>query len=73
MDPEARRRACVAFRVKLSRDTGVNLSAADCESLCEATFQGEGREQQASLQSNPGIFYAELAAGTYTRPQISST
>jgi len=30
MDPEARRRACVEFRDKLSRDTGVNLTAAAC-------------------------------------------
>ena len=30
---------CVAFRVKLSRDTGVNLAAADCVALLEATFE----------------------------------
>ena len=33
MNMEMRRRACVAFRVKLSRDTGVNRTSADCEEI----------------------------------------
>jgi hypothetical protein len=33
MDSEARRRACIEFRVKLSRDTGVTLTAADSEKV----------------------------------------
>jgi len=53
MDSEARRRVCVEFRVKLSRDTGVNLNAADCEVLLGTTF-GSGA---VSLQRNPGRFY----------------
>ena len=61
MDPEARRRACVAFRVKLSRDTGANLTATACESLLGAAFQGEGGEE-VSLRSDPGLFYAGLGA-----------
>jgi len=58
MDPEARRRACVEFRVKLSRDTGANLTAATCEELCAATFLGEG--DSVTLESNPGRFYVSL-------------
>ena len=54
MDPEARRRACVEFRAKLSRDTGVNLTAVTSEALVGATFEG------TTLQSNPGRFYARL-------------
>ena len=63
MDPGARRRACVAFRGKLSRDTGVTLAAATCESLVGTTFkdQGEGGEL-VTLQSNPGRFYSGLGA-----------
>ena len=61
MDLEARRHACVAFRVKLSRDTGVNLPASDCEALLDETFVSAGGEQ-VSLQSNPGLFYAGLGA-----------
>jgi hypothetical protein len=54
-DPEARRRACAAFRVKLRRDTGTNLPAADCEELLDTAFEpaAEGGEQ-VTLQSNPG-------------------
>jgi hypothetical protein len=34
MDPAARRRvACMVFRAKLFRDTGLILTAADCEEL----------------------------------------
>jgi len=57
MDPEAWRRACVACRAKLSRDTGTNLTAATCERLLGTTF---GRGGAASLQSNPGLFYTNL-------------
>jgi len=53
MDPEARRRA------KLSRDTGTNLTAGDCESVLGATVECEGGEQ-VSLHSDPGRFYACL-------------
>jgi len=62
MDPEARRRACVEFRVKLSWDTGTNLSAADCEELLGGTFGGPPPREQIILQSNPGLFYASLGA-----------
>ena len=58
MDPEARRRACVEFRVKLIRDTGVNLTAAVCEGLLEGTFELEG--ELVSLLTNPGLFYTCL-------------
>jgi hypothetical protein len=60
MDLEARRRACVAFRVKLSRDTGVNLTASDCEVLLDykLTLPDGG---EVTLQSNPGKYYASLA------------
>ena len=61
MDPAARRRACVAFRAKLSRDTGVNLTAAECAVLVDETCEGEGGEQ-VSLQSAPGLFYGCLGA-----------
>jgi len=57
------RRACLEFRVKLSRDTGVNLTAATCEELLWATFGDQGRFHAAtsiSLQSDPGRFYAHL-------------
>jgi len=60
MDSEARRRACVEFRARLSRDTGVNLPAA-VERMLEETFAGDDGEQ-VSLQSNPGRFYACLGA-----------
>ena len=59
MDPGARRRACVEFRVTLSQDTGVNLTAADCEALLDGAFRGEGGEE-ITLQSNPGRFYTCL-------------
>jgi hypothetical protein len=38
MDSEASRRACEAFRVKLRRDTGVNLTAAVCEELLAGAY-----------------------------------
>jgi len=67
MDPPARtwtatlRRACVAFRVKLSRDTGVNLTADNCEELLWATFcPDQGSSTSVGLQSDPGRFYASL-------------
>jgi len=61
MDPETRRRACVAFRAKLSRGREVNLTAAACESLLGAAFQGEGGEE-VTLQSDPGLFYMSFGA-----------
>ena len=61
MDREARRRACVELRVKLSRDAGTNLTAAFCEALLDLTVECEGGEQ-VSLQGNPGLFYAGLGA-----------
>jgi TPR repeat protein len=57
MDPEVRRRACVAFRAKLSRDTGVTLTASDCEYMLATTFNGGG---QVNLQRDPGLFYVCL-------------
>jgi len=55
------RRACLAFRVKLSRDTGLDLPAAVCESLLGAAFTGEGEGgEEVTLQSNTGLFYAGL-------------
>jgi len=60
MDPEARRRACAAFRVKLSRDTGTNLTAAVCEELLGSTFEGAEDGELISLESNPGNFYVSL-------------
>ena len=59
MDPAARRRACVAFRAKLRRDTGANLTAAACEELLGGSFAWRG--QQISLHSDPGRFYTCLA------------
>ena len=59
MDPEARHRASVAFRDKLSRDTGVTLTAAACAALLDTTFRGEGGEA-VSLQSDPGRFYTSI-------------
>ena len=52
--------ACAEFRVKLSRDTGVNLPAATCEVLLNTIFNGQGGEPDVSLQSNPGRFYEAL-------------
>jgi len=66
MAPEARRRACVEFRVKLSRDTGTNLPAAVCEELLGGTF-GRPGGLQVSLQSNPGLFYSSLGAAIATQ------
>jgi TPR repeat protein len=59
MDPVARRRARVEFRVKLSRDTGANLTAAACEELLDTTFTCEALGE-VSLESNPGGFYTCL-------------
>jgi hypothetical protein len=68
-----RRRECVEFRAKLSRDTGTNLSTAECEGLLGVCFTEEGGGAgggpaggrgagggPASLQSNPGHFYTCL-------------
>ena len=46
------------FRPTLSRDTGVNLTAADCEELLGSTFKFEG--EPVSLQIHPGLFYCGL-------------
>jgi hypothetical protein len=59
MDSEAMRRACVEFRVKLSRDTGVNLPAAACETLMGLDFSWDDGEE-VTLQSDPGRFYTCL-------------
>ena len=59
MDAEARHRACVEFRDRLSRDTGTHhtaLTAANCEYLLDTTHQGG----EVSLHSDPGLFYAYL-------------
>jgi len=61
MDLEAKYRACVELRVKLRRDTGVNLTAAVCEGLLNVTFEREGGER-VSLLSDPWLFYTSLGA-----------
>jgi hypothetical protein len=53
MDPETLRRACVEFRLKLSQDTGTNLTAATCEALLARTFEFSDHEA-VSLHSDPG-------------------
>ena len=58
------RRACVEFRVKLSRDTGTNLTAADCETLLCSRF---GYNREVSLETDPGRFYASLGAAVADR------
>jgi hypothetical protein len=51
----------VECRVKLSRDTGANLTTAACEELLGKTFERAGGEQeQLSPESNPGLFYTNL-------------
>jgi hypothetical protein len=45
MDHEAKRYAWTLFRVKMRRDTGTKLTAADCEVLSGKFLQGEGGEQ----------------------------
>jgi len=67
MDPEARRRACVAFRVKLSRDTGANLTAAACEELLGLTYKIAESGEEVTLQGNPGRFYASLGEAIMAR------
>jgi len=70
MDPEARRRACVEFRAKLSRDTGVSLTAAACEALLghELTLPHSGGE--VTLQSNPGQYYASIGAAILNKKVV---
>ena len=51
----------MAFSVKLSRDTGVHLTATDCENLLSWSCTWEDGEL-VTLQSNPGRFYACLGA-----------
>jgi TPR repeat protein len=67
MDSAARRRACVAFRVKPSLDTGLDLSAAVCEELLGLNFTCKDGEE-VSLQSNPGRFYVNLGEEVAARP-----
>ena len=55
-------RACVEFRVKLSRDTGTSLPAAVCEELLGGTFGGPAGEQ-VSLQSKPRALLHEPGGG----------
>jgi len=62
MEPASRRRACVEFRAKLSRDTGVNLPAAACEALLGQTLTLAVSGEEVTLQSNPGLFYTSIGA-----------
>jgi len=48
------RRACVEFRVKLSRTTGVNLPAADCERILRIRLKIADCGLEATLQGDPG-------------------
>ena len=50
----------VNLRAKLSRDTGVNLTAAECAALLDETFEGEGGAADFSRQTDPGCFYTSL-------------
>jgi hypothetical protein len=54
---DVKRRALVAFRVKLSRDTGTKLVSRVCEGMMNSSFEGDHSEQ----------------ARSYTRPIFSST
>jgi TPR repeat protein len=60
MDTEAMRRACVEFRDTLRRDTGTNLTAADCETLLSSTFTRSDNGEAVTLQTDPGRFYMSL-------------
>ena len=57
MDPEARRRASLEFRVKLSRDTGVNLTAAVCEALLGLKLSLDDNGEEFTFRTDPGLFY----------------
>jgi hypothetical protein len=57
MDPEARRRACVEFRVKLSRDTEVNLTASACASLLGSNFTPADTGEEVTLHTDTACFY----------------
>ena len=59
----------MAFRAKLRRDTGVNLTEADCAGLLDMAFRGEDGEQ-VSLQSDPGIFYTSIGAAIETETLV---
>jgi len=50
MDPEAMRRARVAFRVKLSRDTGTNLDATEVAQFLDRTFTLKARLAASSFR-----------------------
>jgi len=54
------RRACVEFRVNVCRDTGVNLTAADCQGLLGLTLKIADSGGEVSLRGNPGLFYTLL-------------
>ena len=56
----------MAFRAKLSQDTGVNLTAAVSEELLGVTFGDEGGVE-VSLQSDPGLFYVSLGTAIFTQ------
>ena len=58
MDSEARRRACVEFRNKLSRNTRVSLTAAECAEVLGLVVKCT--DELVTLQSNPGLFYEFL-------------
>jgi len=48
------------FRVKLRRNTGTNLTAADCETLLASTFRRPDDGEELTLQTDPGLFYVSL-------------
>ena len=50
----------MAFRTKLSRDTGVNLPATVCEGLLATIYEECGGGEEVSLEGNPGQFYTCL-------------
>jgi len=53
MDPEAMRRACVAFRVKLSRDTGTNLDASEVAQFLDKDIHPEGKSRGNVVVNDP--------------------
>jgi len=60
MDPEARHQACEAFHVKLSRTTGVNLTAAVCEALLDLELRFAANVE--GMTAPPGHFYTCLGS-----------
>jgi hypothetical protein len=65
MAPDARRRACVAFRAKLSRDTGTDLTAAACEELLSSTFTFEVGRYEYRLPALKPVLKAPLVYNKY--------